>query len=71
MKDWLILFLKSILIVFAGFVLCNICALTIDCVFDGFDSFFERVWDLPYIMYACFSAAISIIFTITVANKRK
>ena len=71
MKEWLILFLKSALIIFVGFILCNICTVTIDCFFDGFDCFLKRILDLSYVVYACFSVGISVIFATTVVNKRK
>ena len=71
MKEWLVLFLKSFSVIFAGFILCNICAVTIDCLFDGFDCFLKRILDLSYVMYACFSVGISVIFATTVANKSK
>ena len=71
MKEWLILFLKSALIIFVGFILCNICAVTIDCLFDGFDYFLKRLSDLPYLLYACFSVGISVIFTTITVNKTK
>ena len=71
MKEWLILFLKSFSIIVAGFILCNICAVTIDCLFDGFDCFLKRILDLPYLLYACFSVGISVTFTTITVNKTK
>lgn len=71
MKEWLILFLKSFLIILAGFILCNICAVTMDCLLNGFNNFRQHVFDLPYLLYVCLSVGVSAIFTITAANKTK
>ena len=37
-----VLFLEFFGILFVGFCLCNVIAVTIDCVFDGFNSFFGK-----------------------------
>lgn len=71
MKEWLILFLESFLVIFVAFILSNLCAVTIDCLFDGFDYFLKRLSDLPYLLYACFSVGISAIFTSITVNKTK
>lgn len=64
MKGLCIFFLQTLLIVFAGFVICNICAVVIKDVFDGFGLFMEQIADLPYVLYALFSLVISGLLTL-------
>ena len=48
----------------AGFVLCNISAIVINDLFDGFGSILEQISNLPYILYAIFSLVISFVLTL-------
>ncbi len=66
-----ILFLEFWGILFAGFCLCNAIAVTIDCVIDGFNSFWERILNLPFLLYLGFSFVISIVFTIVIQSKTR
>ena len=66
-----VLFIEFLAITFAGFCLCNVIAITIDCVFDGFDSFWERIMNLPFLLYLGFSFVISIVLTIPIYRKTK
>ena len=65
------LFLEFFGILFVGFCLCNVIAVTIDCVFDGFNSFLEKIMDLPFLLYLGFSFVISIVLTIVMQSKTK
>ena len=66
-----VLFLEFFGILFVGFCLCNVIAVTIDCVFDGFNSFLEKIMDLPFLLYLAFSFVISIVLTIVMQSKTK
>ena len=66
-----VLFLVFFGILFVGFCLCNVIAVTIDCVFDGFNSFLEKIMDLPFLLYLALSFVISIVWTIVMQSKTK
>lgn len=66
-----VLFLEFFGILFVGFCLCNVIAVTVDCVFDGFNSFLEKIIDLPFLLYLGFSFVISIVLTIVMQSKTK
>ena len=66
-----VLFLEFLGIIFIGFCLCNIMAVTINCIFDGFDSFLERIMDLPFLLYLIFSFVISAVLAIFLQRKTK
>ena len=71
-KKWLglfVLFLEFFGILFVGFCICNAMAVAIDCMFEGFGSFWGRILDLPFLLYLCFSFVISIVLTIVMQNK--
>ena len=67
----ILLFIASFVIVFIGFVLCNIFAITINCLFKGFDSFTIKLLELPYLLYLLFSLIFSIAFTLIIVKKSK
>ena len=66
-----VLFLEFLGILFVGFCLCNIIAITINCIFDGFYSFLGRVMDLPLLLYLIFSFVISAVLVIIIQRKTK
>ena len=66
-----VLFLEFFGIIFGGFCLCNIIAITINCIFDGFYSFLGRVMDLPLLLYLIFSFVISTVLVIIIQRKTK
>ena len=66
-----VLFLKFFGIIFVGFCLCNIIAITVNCILDGFYSFWGRVMDLPFLLYLIFSFVISAVLTIIIQQKTK
>ena len=66
-----VLFLEFFGILIVGFCLCNVIAVTIDCVFDGFNSFLEKIMDLPFLLYLGFSFVISIVLTVVMQSKTK
>ena len=66
-----VLFLEFFGTIFIGFCLCNTIAITIDCLFDGFNSFWERIMDLPFILYLGFSFIFSIVSTIFIYRKTR
>ena len=66
-----ILFLEFLVILFAGFCLCNAIVIIIDCIFDGFNSFWERIMDLPFILYLGLSFIISIVSTTLIYRKTR
>lgn len=65
------LFIEFFAIILIGFCLCNAIAITIDCIFDGFNSFWERIMNLPFILYLGFSFVISIVLTIFIYRKTR
>ena len=66
-----VLFLEFFGILFVGFCLCNVIAVTIDCIFDGFDYFGARILDLPFLLYLFFSLVISAVLTIFIVRKTR
>ena len=66
-----VLFLEFFGIVFVGFCLCNIIAVTINCIFDGFNTFWGRVMELPFLLYLIFSFVISAVLAIIIQRKTK
>ena len=66
-----VLFLEFFGIIFFGFCLCNIIAVTINCIFDGFNSFLGRVMELPFLLYLIFSFVISAVLAIIIQRKIK
>ena len=66
-----VLFLEFLGTIFGGFCLCNIIAITINCIFDGFYSFWGRVMDLPFLLYLIFSIVISAVLAIIIQQKTK
>lgn len=67
----LILFLQIFGTLFVGFSLCNIFAVTIDCLINGFDCFFLRLVELPYLIYLVFSLIISLVLLLIIHKKTK
>ena len=65
------LFLTICGILFAGLSLCNICAIAIDCVFNGFGSFLSRIGSLPYLFYLILSLILSMVLTFIIHKKTK
>ena len=70
-SDFFSLFLMFCGILFSGLSLCNICAITIDCIFNGFDSFLARIGSLPYLFYLIFSLILSLILAFIIHKKAK
>ena len=69
---WLfVLLLEFFGIIFVGFCLCNIIAITINCIFDGFYSFLGRVMDLPLLSYLISSFVISAVLVIIIQRTTK
>ena len=66
-----VLFFEFLGIIFVGFCLCNIIAITINCIFDGFYSFLGRVMGLPFLLYLIFSIVISAVLAIIIQQKTK
>ena len=67
-----VLFLEFFGILFAGFGLCSVIAVAIDCsIFEGFASLGERILDLPFLLYLGFSFVISIVLTIVIQSKTR
>lgn len=66
-----VVFLEFFGILFLGFCICNTVAVVIDCVFDGFNSFFEKITDLPFLLYLCLSFVASILWTIVLKSKTR
>ncbi len=64
-------FLQLFGIVFLGFSLCNIFAVTTDCLFNGFGLFFTRICELPYLLYLFFSLIISAVLAFVICRKTK
>ena len=58
-------------IIFFGFCLCNIIAVTINCIFDGFNSFLGRIMELPFLLYLIFSFVISAVLAVIIRCKTK
>lgn len=71
MKGLYIFYLQTFLITFAGFVLSNICAVAIKAIGCGFDSFLDRLADLPYLLYLVFSLIISAILTLVLRSRTR
>ena len=69
MKSFILLFLEIFLIAFACFVVCNAMAILFDCFSVGFSSFWERVLDLPYLLYAGFSLFASALILFLICKK--
>ena len=67
----ILLFIAVFIIIFIGFVICNIFAIAIDCIFNGFDNFTIKLFELPYLLYILFSLIISFIFTVFIEKKSK
>ena len=67
----ILLFIAVFIIIFIGFVICNIFAIAIDCIFNGFDSFTIKLFELPYLLYILFSLIISFVFTVFIEKKSK
>ncbi len=65
------LFLIYFGVLFAGFCLCNAIAVVIDCIFDGFDSFWESIMNLPFLLYLCLSLVISAVLAIALHPKTR
>ena len=66
-----VLFLEFSGILFVGFCLSKIIAVTINCIFNGFYSFWGRVMDLPFLLYLLFSFVISAVLAIIIQRKTK
>lgn len=66
-----VLFLEFLGILFIEFCLCTAIEITIDCIFDGFNSFWERIMNLPLILYLGFSFVISTVLTILIYRKTR
>ena len=66
-----ILFLQIFGTLFVGFSLCNVFAVIIDCLFNGFDCFLLRVCELPYLLYLVFSLIISSVLFLIIYKKTK
>ena len=66
-----VLFLEFLGTIFVGFCLSNIIAVTINCIFNGFYSFWGRLMDLPFLLYLIFSFVISAVLAIIIQRKTK
>ena len=71
MKEWLILFLQLLGVLFAGIVLCNVVTVLINCISNGFARFLPQIIQLPYLLYFIFSLILSLVLTLIVWCKRK
>lgn len=71
MKQWLISAAQFFAVIFAGFVLANICAIASRCIFNGFDVFGSQVLQLPYLLYLIASIVLSAILAAIVHVKSK
>lgn len=71
MKSLIVLFLETFAVVFVGFVLCNIGAVIINGIQNGFDLFLDKLCDIPYLLYLAFSMIFSIIFVLIIRGKTK
>ena len=69
MKEKIWMLIISFMIIFIGMSLANI----IGCIIYGFSegTIFQRIAELPYILYAVFSLIISIIYLCLVLRKKK
>lgn len=65
------LFIYTFVVVFVGLTLSNIFAVTINCLYKGFDNFLIKLFQLPYLLYLVFSLIFAIIFTLIIIKKRK
>ncbi len=70
-KNNFVLFLQFFGVLFVGFCLCNIFAVAIDCIFNGFDAFFARVINLPYLLYLILSLILSAVWIFIIRRKLK
>ena len=59
------------LIVFVGFVIIYVGAVTINCLFNGFDGFVSNLCDLPYLLYLLLSLILSIVFILRINRVTK
>ncbi len=63
MKDKAILFIKSFLVVFLGFVVCNATKIIIEALVYDVGISFSDIITFPYLLYGLFSAVLSLAFT--------
>lgn len=59
------------LVLFVGFVLCNVFAVIINCLFEGFGSFLFKLCELPYLVYLLISFVLSLALALIIGNKTK
>ena len=71
MKKLLILFVRSFFIILPALCIVNIAALTVDCIFNGFASYGERLAGLPYLAYAIISLLITAVLTTVIGIRTK
>ena len=69
--DSLLLFLQFLGVIFAGFCICNVLGVAIHCIFNGFDDFFFKIAELPFLLYLLFSLIISLILSLIIREKTK
>ena len=65
------LFICSFLVTFLGFVIIYVGAVTINCLFNGFDGFISKLCDLPYLLYLLLSLILSIVFILRINRATK
>lgn len=65
------LFLEFWGTLFIGICLACVAAVTIDCIFEGFNSYLERIINLPFLLYLLFSFAFSTVLTIVIKSRTR
>ena len=66
-----VLFFELFGILFIGLCLCSIIAVTTGCMFNGFNSFCERIMALPFLVYLVFSFVISAVLAVIIQRKTR
>ena len=67
----LFLFLQFFSVLFVGFCICSILGVAIRCIFNGFDDFFIKIIEPPYLLYLAFSLIISSTLLLVICRKTK
>ncbi len=71
MKNWFVLYIQVLGLLFFGFVINNVIGVAIHCTSNGFDLFAYHLSQIPYLLDFIFSLVLALVLTWIVWRKTK
>ena len=71
MKENAIVFIKTFVVIFLGFTICNVVGIFIEALTYDVSISFSDIVALPYLLYSLFSLVLSLAFTFFINRLKK